>query len=161
MASLPSPTPCGDSLPTLLMNLSILCKLLNPWKHHLDKGRYKKNPFFWGGKPFPNLFTHPPTPGFLEDLGKRKVKFGSKKAIFGVIWGGFEGFEPCLGISHPTHPHLGKISQKNVFFYTFPYRTYNKETEPFRILDVWMATFFYTIQDQTAAQVTMWSPKIL
>ena len=44
------------------------------------------------------------------------MKFGSKKAIFGVIWGGFEGFEPCLGISHPTHPHLGKISQKNVFF---------------------------------------------
>ena len=37
------------------------------------------------------------------DLGKRKVKFGSKKAIFGVIWGGFEGFEPFLGISHPTH----------------------------------------------------------
>ena len=34
LASLPSPTPCGDSLPTLLMNLSILCKL--SWNHHLD-----------------------------------------------------------------------------------------------------------------------------
>ena len=33
-----------------------------------------------------------------------------------MIWGGFEGFGPCLGISHPTHPHLAKISQKNVFF---------------------------------------------
>ena len=33
-----------------------------------------------------------------------------------VIWGGFEGFGPCLGICHPTHPHLGEISQKNVFF---------------------------------------------
>ena len=45
------------------------------------------------------------------------MKFGSKKAIFGVICGGFEGFGPCLGISHPTHPHLGEISQKNVFFF--------------------------------------------
>ena len=56
------------------------------------------------------------------------MKFGSKKAIFGVIWGGFEGFEPCLGISHPTHPHLGKISQKNVFFYTFPYLIFRSFT---------------------------------
>ena len=29
----------------------------------------------------------------------------------------FEGFEPCLGISHPTHPHLGKVSQKTVFIH--------------------------------------------
>ena len=50
------------------------------------------------------------------------MKFGSKKAIFGVIWGGFEGFGPCLGNSHPTHPHLGKISQKKTFFFfgSFP-----------------------------------------
>ena len=49
------------------------------------------------------------------------MKFGSKKAIFGVIWGGFEGFGPCLGNSHPTHPHLGKISQKKRFFFgSFP-----------------------------------------
>ena len=73
--------------------------------------RYKgsqKNPFFLGDLSQICL----PTPGFLWDLGKGKVKFGSKKAIFGVIWGGFEGFVPCLGISHPTHPHLRKISQK-------------------------------------------------
>ena len=44
------------------------------------------------------------------------MKFGSKRAIFGVIWGGFEGFGPCLGISHPIHPHLVKISQKKCFF---------------------------------------------
>ena len=52
------------------------------------------------------------------------MKFGSKKAIFGVIWGGFEGFGPCLGVSHPTHPHLGEISQKKpVFFFgSFPYQ---------------------------------------
>ena len=36
------------------------------------------------------------------------------------------GFGPCLGISHPTHPHLGEISNKqNVFFFWggggFPY----------------------------------------
>ena len=62
-----------------------------------------------------------PTPGFLWDLGNQKVKFGSEKAIFGAIWGGFEGFGPCLGISHPNHPHLGKISQKKTFFFgSFP-----------------------------------------
>ena len=38
------------------------------------------------GRSLPNLFTHPPTPGILWDLGVRKVKFGSKRAIFGVIW---------------------------------------------------------------------------
>ena len=69
---------------------------------------------------FPNLWTNPPTPGFLWDLGERKVKFGSKRAIFGVIWGGFEGFGPCLGVSHPTHPHLGEISQKKPFFFWQP-----------------------------------------
>ena len=71
----------------------------------------QKKHVFWGGYLSQIcLPTHPaPTPWFLWDLGKRKVKFGSKKAIFGEIWGGFEGFGPCLGISHPTHPHLGKI----------------------------------------------------
>ena len=43
------------------------------------------------------------------------MKFGSKKAILGAIFfffggGGVEGFGPCLGIRHPTHPHLGEIS---------------------------------------------------
>ena len=52
------------------------------------------------------------------------MKFGSKRAIFGVIWGGFEGFGPCLGVSHPTHPHLGEISQKKrVFFGSPPYHS--------------------------------------
>ena len=67
------------------------------------------------GEIFPKC-VYPPTQGFLRDLGKRKVKFGSKKAIFAVIWGVFEGVGPCLGISHPTHPHLEKISQKKRFF---------------------------------------------
>ena len=49
------------------------------------------------------------------------MKFGSKKVIYGVICGGLEGFGPCLGISHLTHPHLGEISQeKRVFSYSFP-----------------------------------------
>ena len=51
------------------------------------------------------------------------MKFGSKKAIFGAILGGFQGFGPCLGFSHPTHPHLGEISQKKHFFFgSFPYK---------------------------------------
>ena len=51
------------------------------------------------------------------------MKFGSKKAIFGVIWGGFEVFGPFLGVSHPPHPHLGEISQKKpvYFFGSSPY----------------------------------------
>ena len=63
-----------------------------------------------------------------QNLGKRKVK-GSKKAIFAVIWGGFEGFGTCLGISHPTHPHLGKISPKKRIFYTFPYIKWHNVNE--------------------------------
>ena len=58
-----------------------------------------------------------------QNLGKRKVK-GSKKAIFAVIWGGFEGFGTCLGISHPTHPHLGKISPKKLSFLLLPFNTH-------------------------------------
>ena len=88
-------------------------------KYFVDRLHYqslreaaKKKPFLFGIS-FPN----PPTPGFLWDLGKRKVKFGSKKAIFGSIWGGFEGFGPCLGISHPNHTHLGKLSQKKRFYF--------------------------------------------
>ena len=35
-----------------------------------------------------------------------------------MIWGGFEGFGPCLGISHPTNTHLGKLSpKKNGFIF--------------------------------------------
>ena len=41
---------------------------------------------------------------------------GRKRRFSGQFGFFFEGFGPCLGISHPTHPHLGEISQKNVFF---------------------------------------------
>ena len=47
------------------------------------------------------------------------MKFGSKRAILGVILGGFEGFGTCLGVSHPTHQHLGEISQNEPFFFLF------------------------------------------
>ena len=60
--------------------------------HSLSLGESPTNKKLFFGRSLPNLFTHPPTPGFLWDLGKRKVKYGSKK-----------GFGPCLGISHPTH----------------------------------------------------------
>ena len=79
------------------------------------RGAAKKKPVIFG-RSLQNLFTHPPTPGFLWYLGERKVKFGSKRTTFEVILGGLEGFGPCLGVSHPTHPHLGEISQKKPFF---------------------------------------------
>ena len=41
-----------------------------------------------------------------------------ENAIFGVIWGGFEVFGPCLGISHPHPPTFGKdLPKKNVSFW--------------------------------------------
>ena len=79
----------------------------------------KKNVFF--GISFPNLFTHPPTPGFLWDLGKRKVKFGSKKAIFGANFFFFLGVWTLFG-NQPPHPlTFGKDIPKKSFFYSFPY----------------------------------------
>ena len=74
----------------------------------------KEEVFFWIS--FPNLFTHPPTPGFLRDLGKRKVKFGSKKGIFGAIWFFFLGVWTLFGNQPPHPPTFGKDIKKNVFF---------------------------------------------
>ena len=52
-----------------------------------------------------------PTPGFLWDLGKRKVKFGPKKAIFGVILGGlglhWESATPSTLIWERSPPKKG------------------------------------------------------
>ena len=49
-----------------------------------------------------------------ETKGENWVEKGDFRGDF------FEGFGPCLGISHPTHPHLGKISQKKFFFWQLP-----------------------------------------
>ena len=35
----------------------------------------------------------------------------------GDFRGDLGGFGPGLGISHPTHPYLGKISKKNRFYF--------------------------------------------
>ena len=82
---------------------------------------------FFFGRSLPNLFTHQPTPGFLWDLGERKVKFGLKRAIFGVIWGGFEGFGPCCGNQPPHPPTFGRErSPKKTFFSYLPLLLFNK-----------------------------------
>ena len=73
-------------------------------KHTLGEPSKKKPFFLW--KVFPNVWTHPPTPGFLWDLGKQKVKFESKKAILGVIF--FLGFWTLFGNQPPHPPTLGK-----------------------------------------------------
>ena len=47
------------------------------------------------------------------------MKFGSKKAIFGAILGGFEGF----GIQPPHPPTFGRdLPKKTFFFGSFPYK---------------------------------------
>ena len=96
----------------------VLCKNIGQVSLHVREG-VKKTTFFLGDLSQIFLPTQP-HPVLYWDLGERRVKFGSKKAIFGVIWGGLEGFGPCLGISHPTHPHLGEISQKKPFFFWQP-----------------------------------------
>ena len=81
----------------------------------IREGVQKKE--FFLGRSFPNVFTHPPTQGFLRDLGKRKLKFGSKKAIFAVILRG-------LGLvwesaTLPTHI-WERSPKKNGLFWTPP-----------------------------------------
>ena len=41
-------------------------------------------------------------------FGRTKNEIRVDNGDFRGDLGGFEGFGPCLGISHPTHPHLGK-----------------------------------------------------
>ena len=84
---------------------------LAPTRFRIREG-IKKNVFF--GISFPNLFTHPPTPGFLWDLGKRKVKFGSKKAIFGAIW-----FFLAASLKSPGHCYWKReVGQRGLKFWT-------------------------------------------
>ena len=64
------------------------------------------------------MWTHPPQ-GFCEIWENKRTNLG-QKAIFGVIWVLFEVFGPCLGINHPTHPHLGKLSQIKPNFWGAP-----------------------------------------
>ena len=52
--------------------------------------------------------THP---GVFVRFEKTICEIPVENAIFRYL-GGFEGFGPCLGISHPTHTHLGAVSQK-------------------------------------------------
>ena len=74
----------------------------------------KKNVFFWDI--FPKSVYSPTHPRVFVRFGKTKGEIWVEKGDIRGNLGGFVGFGPCLGISHPTHPHLGKISQKNVFF---------------------------------------------
>ena len=57
--------------------------------HHLSEGSPQQQKKLFGGRSLPNVFSHPPTPGFLGDLGERKVKFRSKNGDFQGDLGGF------------------------------------------------------------------------
>ena len=75
---------------------------------------------------FPNLWTNPPTPGFLWDLGTRKVKIGSKKAIFVFFcfffWGG--------GVPY-IKPHIYVSQGFNLFICFTPFPNKWEPTSPF------------------------------
>ena len=75
-----------------------------------------KKTFFW--ETFPKSVYPPTHTRVFVRFGKTKGEIWVKKGDFrGDFWG-FEGFGPCLGISHPINPHLGEISQKKRFFWT-------------------------------------------
>ena len=85
------------------------------WSNRLREG-VKKTTFFFG-RSLPSLFTYPPTPGFLWDLGYRKVKFGSKRRFSG--W--FGGILRCLDLvwklaTPPTY--IWERSSKKYRFFT-------------------------------------------
>ena len=61
---------------------------------------------FFFGRSLPNVFIHPPTPGFLWVLGTQKVNFCSSRIC-----------DFYLENSAPTHPCLGEITPKKAFFY--------------------------------------------
>ena len=94
---------------------SNLCGVsINIVMYHVREG-VKKNVFFWEISP---KCVYPPThPRVFVRFGRTKGEIRVEKEDFwGNLGGGFEGCGPCLGISHPTQPHLGEISQKTIFF---------------------------------------------
>ena len=77
------------------------------------KGRHKKC-FF--EDIFPRRVYPPTHPRVFLRFVKQKVKFGSKKAIFGVIWF-FLGVWTLFGNQPPHPPTFGKdLPQKKLFF---------------------------------------------
>ena len=75
---------------------------------------YKKTRFL--GDFFQMYLPAHPLQGFCEIWEIERWNSGRKRRFQGDF-GGFEGFGPCLGI---THPHLGEISQKKSFFGRLP-----------------------------------------
>ena len=73
-----------------------------------------KKTFFW--ETFPKSVYPTSHSRVFVRFGRKKGKIQVEKGDFQGDLGVYEGFGPCLGISHTTHPHLGEISQKNVFF---------------------------------------------
>ena len=76
----------------------------------LSKGRRKKTFFL---ESFPKCVNPPTHPRIFVRFGKTKGEIRVKNCgMIWLFWGG-----PCLGISHPTHPHSGKLSQKSLFLH--------------------------------------------
>ena len=95
-------------------NVDEVCSRSRNYNYHHENYNYflgklpKKNVFFWDI--FPKS-VYPPQ-GFCEIWEYERWNSGQK----GRFSGWFGGFGPCLGVSHPTHPHLGEISKKKRFF---------------------------------------------
>ena len=83
-------------------------------------GKLPKKTFFFGIS-FPNVFTHPPTPGFFVRFGKTKGEIWVEKGDFRGNLGGFWGVWTLFGNQPPHPPTFGKeIPKKSFFFGSFP-----------------------------------------
>ena len=107
------------SLMKVFINITMIITTINTINTELFLREGVKKIAVFFGRPFPNLFTRPPTPGFLWDLGKRKVKFGSKRGQFGGFLRGLDlVWESATA---PTHI-WERYPKKTVFFWQPPYK---------------------------------------
>ena len=83
-------------------------------------------------------------------FGKTKGEIWVEKGDFRGNLVFFEGFGPCLGISHPTHPYWGKLSQKKK---TFPLDTLMKTNIDEEIYLVYFVKYSITLYNRQAIAI--------
>ena len=57
---------------------------------------------------------------FVKIWENRRLKFGSKRAIFGMVWGVLRSLDLVWELATPPNHIWEKFPKLNQFFYTFP-----------------------------------------
>ena len=122
----------GHGIVSCIEQIRNIWKPFYPNRYFQFREGVQKKRFFW--RSLPNLFSHQPTPGFLWDLGEQKLKFGSKKAIFGVICF-FRGLDLVWKSATPP-THIWEKSQKKILL------TKNKQQPQFQVTDDFVPVLF-------------------